>query len=86
MDLKYSIREPMAPGKTLSEKFDALAELGFSGIEITGSSERAFAEEIRKASGTIRHHSERLLVTRTRHSSTPAQIVVPPPSHRSKKC
>ena len=50
MDLKYSIREPMAPGKTLTEKFDALAELGFSGIEITGSSERKFAEEIRKAS------------------------------------
>lgn len=50
MKLKYSIRENMAPGSSLTEKFDALAELGFDGIEITGSSKRECAEEIQRAS------------------------------------
>ena len=49
MKIKYSIREPMAPGNTILEKFQNLASLGFSGIEITMSSEEAFAEEIAKA-------------------------------------
>ena len=50
MVIRYSIREPMAPGRTLTEKFRTLAEMGFAGIEITGSSTRQHAEEIRKAS------------------------------------
>lgn len=50
MKLKYSIREPMAPGQTLTEKFDALAEMGFAGVEITGSSKPECADELRKAS------------------------------------
>ncbi len=50
MDLNFSIRENMAPGRTLTEKFDALAEMGFAGIEITASSKRECAEEIGKAS------------------------------------
>ncbi|MCZ6634446.1 MAG: sugar phosphate isomerase/epimerase [bacterium] len=49
MAIKYSLREPMAPGDTLLEKFRNLAELGFSGIEMTNSSTREYAEEIRKA-------------------------------------
>ena len=47
--MKFSIRESMAPGKTLREKFDNLARLGFKGIEITTSSKRECFEEIRKA-------------------------------------
>ena len=50
MDIRYSIREPMAPGRTLTEKFRNLAEMGFAGIEITASSTREHAEEIRRAS------------------------------------
>ena len=50
MSLRYSIREPMAPGSSLAEKFTNLAELGFAGIEITVSSSEPFAEEIRSAS------------------------------------
>ncbi len=50
MEIHYSIREPMAPGKTLLEKFRALAEVGIAGIEITASSSREYADEIRNAS------------------------------------
>ena len=49
MILKYSIREQMAPGETLMEKFQTLAELGFSGIELTNSSTADFADEIKAA-------------------------------------
>ena len=50
MTIKYSLREPMAPGNTLMEKFQTLKELGFSGIEITNSSTADFADEIKAAS------------------------------------
>ena len=50
MAIKYSIREPMAPGKTLEEKFTSLAEIGISGIEITASSSAEYADEISRAS------------------------------------
>ena len=49
MTIKYSLREPMAPGNTLMEKFQTLKELGFSGIEITDSSTADFADEIKAA-------------------------------------
>ena len=51
MEIKNSIREPMAPGNTLEEKFTRLAEIGIAGIEITKSSTEEYAEEIRKAAG-----------------------------------
>lgn len=44
--LKLSIRENMAPGDNLRERFDNLQKLGFDGIEITVSSDLANAEEI----------------------------------------
>lgn len=50
MKIRYSIREPMAPGETLIEKFRKLAEIGISGIEITTSSSPEHADEIQKAS------------------------------------
>ena len=50
MTINYSLREPMAPGNTLMEKFQTLKELGFSGIEITNSSTSDFADEIKAAS------------------------------------
>jgi sugar phosphate isomerase/epimerase len=50
LKIKYSIREPMAPGSTLEKKFTNLAEIGIAGIEITTSSTEKYAEEIRKAS------------------------------------
>ena len=40
MEIRYSIREPMAPGTTLLEKFRALSEIGIAGIEIPASSSR----------------------------------------------
>ena len=49
MTIKYSLREPMAPGNTLMEKFQTLKELGFAGIEITDSSTSDFADEIKAA-------------------------------------
>ena len=49
MTIKYSLREPMAPGNTLMEKFQTLKELGFAGIEITDSSTADFADEIKAA-------------------------------------
>lgn len=49
MELKFSIREPMAPGKTIMERFENLAKMGFSGIEITTSSSPEFLDEIRAA-------------------------------------
>jgi sugar phosphate isomerase/epimerase len=50
MPLKYSIRENMAPGNSILEKFHNLAEIGIEGIEITASSSVEHADEIRKAS------------------------------------
>lgn len=49
MPLKYSIRENMVPGNTLLEKFRNLAEVGIQGIEITASSTREHAHDIRRA-------------------------------------
>jgi len=40
----------MAPGTTLMEKFQALAEIGIAGIEITASSTLAHVDEINEAS------------------------------------
>jgi sugar phosphate isomerase/epimerase len=48
--VKFSIREPMAPGRTLMEKFENLAKMGFSGIEITASSVPEKLDEILEAS------------------------------------
>ena len=48
--MKFSIREPMAPGRTIREKFENLAKMGFAGIEITTSSRRDKLEEILEAS------------------------------------
>ena len=50
MPLKYSIRENMAPGNSILEKFRNLAEIGIEGIEITTSSSVEHAAEIRNAS------------------------------------
>ncbi len=50
MPLKYSIRENMAPGKSILEKFRNLAEIGVQGIEVTSSSSVEYANEIREAS------------------------------------
>ena len=50
MTINYSLREPMAPGNSLMEKFQALKELGFSGIELTNSSTSEFLDEIKAAS------------------------------------
>jgi sugar phosphate isomerase/epimerase len=47
--LKLSIREPMAPGQTLLEKFRSLQELGFAGIELTTSSTMERVPEIQAA-------------------------------------
>lgn len=44
--MKLSIRENMAPGKTLLEKFQNLDRMGFAGIEITTSSTLDHADEI----------------------------------------
>ncbi len=48
--MKFSIRESMAPGRTITEKFENLAQMGFSGIEIVGSSTPDGLEEILDAS------------------------------------
>ncbi len=50
MPLKYSIRENMAPGNSILEKFRSLADIGIEGIEITSSSSVEYAHEIRQAS------------------------------------
>ncbi len=50
MSLRYSIRETMAPGNSILEKFRILAEIGIEGIEITTSSTAEHANEIRNAS------------------------------------
>lgn len=47
--MKLSIRENMAPGATLLEKFQNLERLGFDGIEITSSSRLEMAAEINAA-------------------------------------
>ncbi len=48
--MKFSIREHMVPGRTILEKFEFLADLGFSGIEIVQSSTPERIEEITEAS------------------------------------
>ncbi|MFO7945804.1 MAG: sugar phosphate isomerase/epimerase family protein [Armatimonadota bacterium] len=52
MELKFSIRESQAPGETIIEKMENLAELGFSGIEITSTPAWDVAEEVRDAAET----------------------------------
>lgn len=47
--LRLSIREGMAPGDSLIEKFRNLGRLGYDGIEITTSSRLEYAEEITAA-------------------------------------
>ena len=47
--MKLSIRENMVPGKSLLEKCERLADLGFQGIEIVDSSRPECVEEIKKA-------------------------------------
>lgn len=47
--MRLSIRENMAPGDTLAEKFRSLRELDFDGIELTSSSRPEKVEEIRSA-------------------------------------
>nr|HDM59907.1 sugar phosphate isomerase/epimerase [Bacillota bacterium] len=48
--MRFSIREHMAPGKSLREKFENLARMGFSGIEIVQSSTPEHFDEIVEAS------------------------------------
>jgi sugar phosphate isomerase/epimerase len=48
--MKLSIRENMAPGRTILERFQTLRELGFDGVEITTSSSLEHAEELLAAS------------------------------------
>ncbi len=50
MDIKFSIREGMAPGSTIAEKFDNIAEMGFAGIEITSPPTPELLEEVLQAS------------------------------------
>src|SRR5215470_13897405 len=47
--MNLSIRENMAPGSTLREKFRCLRDLGFDGIELTSSSRPELVGEIRAA-------------------------------------
>ena len=49
MDIKFSIREAMAPGSTITEKFENLAKMGFAGIEITSKPASALMEEVVQA-------------------------------------
>ncbi|GIX06622.1 MAG: hypothetical protein KatS3mg115_1025 [Candidatus Poribacteria bacterium] len=48
-ELRLSIRETMAPGANLMERFQNLRRLGFDGIEITASSRLELADEILRA-------------------------------------
>ena len=51
MDIKFSIRETMVPGRTITERFENLAKLGFAGVEIlTESTDWKHVEEIKAAS------------------------------------
>ncbi|MCS7254336.1 MAG: sugar phosphate isomerase/epimerase family protein [Armatimonadota bacterium] len=47
--LKFALREYMAPGRTLHEKFENVASISIAGIELTASSSRDKFEEVRKA-------------------------------------
>lgn len=47
--MRFAVREPMATGSNLLEKFTFLATVGIAGIEITQSSAREHFEEIRRA-------------------------------------
>jgi sugar phosphate isomerase/epimerase len=51
MEIKFSIRESMAPGRTITERFENLAKMGFAGVEIlTESTDRKHVAEIKAAS------------------------------------
>ncbi len=50
MELKFSIREGMAPGKTIGEKFENVAKMGFAGIEITSPPAEEFVAQVVQAS------------------------------------
>src|SRR5438874_1937482 len=45
--MRLSIRENMAPGESLGEKFRNLRDLGFDGVELTSSSQPDLVDEIR---------------------------------------
>ena len=49
MDPKFSIREGMAPGATIAEKFENLARMGFAGMEIITTPAASIAEEVMQA-------------------------------------
>jgi sugar phosphate isomerase/epimerase len=56
--MKFAVRESMAPGSTITERFESLAKIGFEGIEIVGSSKFECVEEIKaaqKATGITPH-------------------------------
>ncbi len=47
--MKFAVRESMAPGSTIRERFENLAKIGFAGIEIVGSSSFDCLDEIKAA-------------------------------------
>jgi len=49
MDIKFSCRESMVPGKTITERFENAAKIGLSGIEVVGSSSFEHLEAIKAA-------------------------------------
>lgn len=46
MALKFAVRENMAPGKNLRERFENLARLKIAGIELTGASTLNNVDEV----------------------------------------
>lgn len=49
-DIKFSLRETMIPGRTIMERFENLAKLGFSGCEITQTISWDTLDEVKAAS------------------------------------
>ncbi len=50
MEFKFSIREGMAPGSSIAEKFENLKQMGFAGIEITSPPTEQLLEAVLEAS------------------------------------
>jgi len=50
---KIAVREPMAPGADLVEKFKNLAEMGIDGIELVQSSVKDAVPQIKKAMAEV---------------------------------
>ncbi|MFA4028682.1 MAG: hypothetical protein GDYSWBUE_000707 [Candidatus Fervidibacterota bacterium] len=48
--LKFALREYMAPGKTLIEKFESIASMEIAGIELVASASREHFDDVRRAS------------------------------------